>query len=82
MQVIYNFIVNFVNKLFSALVLVLPTSPFQKFIKEIDDIPWLGVVNYFIPIGTMLSIFLAWLTAMGLFYLYSILMRWIKIVGE
>lgn len=61
---------------------VLPTSPFQPFIQEFSDLPYLGYVNYFIPISAMLKIGAAWLVSIGLFYLYSVIMRWTKLIGD
>lgn len=61
---------------------VLPTSPFKQFLKNFAGLPYLGYLNWFIPIGAMCQIFLAWLTAVSIFYLYSIIMRWIKMIGD
>lgn len=60
-----------------------------KFMKEILDkllsvilsqLPYLGYLNYFVPVGTCLKIGTAWLAAIALFYLYSVLARWIKLI--
>lgn len=61
---------------------VLPTSPFDQFIKEFANLPYLGYLNWFIPVGAICKIMLAWLGAISLFYLYSIIMRWIKMIGD
>lgn len=74
---IINKVVEFANYIMS----VLPTSPFQPFIKDLASLPYLGYVNWFIPIGDFIKIGLAWLVSIGLFYLYSILLRWIKMTG-
>lgn len=71
-----------INGLLKFLTTVLPLSPFRSFINACGNIPWLGVVNYFVPIGTFISILTAWVTAMVLLYLYAIIMRWIKVLGE
>lgn len=82
MDGLYTIFTTFVNGCTDVLETVLPTSPFQKYIQACGDIPWIGIVNYFIPIGTFLSIFLAWLSCLAIFYIYSIIMRWAKIIGE
>lgn len=79
---LYKIFINFVNKCTDMIEGILPMSPFKAYIEQIDDIKWLGYVNYFIPIGTFIAIFSAWLTCMAIFYLYGIIMRWAKIVGE
>ena len=72
--------------LFSAfaesLTQVLPLSPFQQFIDNFRSLPYLGWLNWFFPVGDCLVVMLAWLGAVGLFYLYSIVMRWLKMIGD
>lgn len=65
-----------------ALQKVLPTSPFQDFIQYFRELPYLGYLNWFFPVGDCLVVMLAWLGAVGLFYLYSIVMRWLKVIGD
>ena len=65
-----------------ALTKVLPLSPFQQFIDQFRALPYLGWLNWFFPVGACLTVMAAWLVAVGLFYLYSILMRWLKIIGD
>lgn len=61
---------------------VLPLSPFQQFIQDFKSLPYLGWLNWFFPVGSCLTVMLAWLGAVGLFYLYSIAMRWVKMIGD
>lgn len=64
----------------AALISVLPLSPFQGFISYLSSVPYLGYINWFIPMGTIITITVAWTTAIGTYYLYSIVMRWIKVI--
>ena len=60
-----------------------PESPIQPAIASLSSSSFgtvLGVVNYIVPIGTMLSIFSAWLTAVAAYYVYQIIMRWVKVI--
>ncbi|WP_411338355.1 hypothetical protein [Ruminococcus gauvreauii] len=59
---------------------LLPTSPFAPFLDGLETLPYLGYLNYFIPVGTFLKIGAAWLVSIGLFYLYSIILRWIRAI--
>lgn len=59
----------------------LPTSPFQAFINACGDLPYLGWLNWFVPVGQMVAVGEAWLVAVGLFYLYSIVLRWIRAIS-
>lgn len=61
---------------------VLPLSPFSEWIAKIGELPYLGWLNWLFPVGTCLTIMAGWLTAVGLFYLYSIVMRWLKVIGD
>lgn len=61
---------------------LLPLSPFQEFISDFASLPYLGWLNWFFPVGDCLVVMLAWLGAVGLFYLYSIVMRWLKMIGD
>lgn len=70
------------QKFSEALMQVLPLSPFQQYIDQFRSLPYLGWLNWFFPVGACLTVMAAWLVAVGLFYLYSILMRWLKIIGD
>lgn len=59
---------------------LLPTSPFTQFIDACNNLPYLGWFNWFVPVGQMLAIGEAWLASIALFYLYSIVLRWIKAI--
>lgn len=69
-------------KFAGAVASVLPTSPFSSAIDSLSNLPYLGWLNWIIPVGTCMKIAGAWLTAIGLFYLYSIIMRWVKMIGD
>ena len=61
---------------------LLPLSPFQEFISQFRELPYLGWLNWFFPVGDCLVVMAVWLGAVGLFYLYSIVMRWLKMIGD
>ena len=46
------------------------------------SLPYLGYLNWFLPVASFIKIGLAWLTCIGLFYLYSVAMRWVKLIGD
>lgn len=58
----------------------LPKSPFTSILNAMEDIPFLDALNWFIPVSTFVAIGEAWLVAVGIYYLYSIVLRWIKAV--
>lgn len=71
-----------IGKFGQTLMDVLPTSPFQQFLTDFKDLPYLNYLNWFIPVGTFIKIGGAWLGAIGIFYLYSVIMRWVKMIGD
>ena len=70
------------NNLAEKTLRLLPLSPFQQFIDNFRSLPYLGWLNWFFPVGDCLVVMGVWLGAVGLFYLYSIVMRWVKMIGD
>lgn len=70
------------HALIKDLLSVLPTSPFADFVDQFASLPWLGVLNWFFPVRQCLIVMAAWLAAITLFYLYSVVMRWVKLIGD
>lgn len=66
---------------FNAIMEFLPGSPFQRYIQAIDEIPYLAEINWFIPVGEMIVIAQAWVFAIGLYYIYSIILRTINVIS-
>lgn len=69
------------DKFLSALLSLLPLSPFTGVIDQLAALPYLGYINWFIPIGKMLQIGMAWLAAIALYYAYSVIARWLKLIS-
>lgn len=69
------------EKFGEALQNVLPLSPFTSFLDRFKDLPFLGYLNWFIPVGDILKVLIAWLSAIALFYVYSVVLRWIKAIS-
>lgn len=62
---------------------VFPASPIQPLLASlrssaVSEI--LGFVNWFVPVGTMLGILSGWLACVAAYYVYQILLRWIRVV--
>ena len=60
---------------------VLPLSPFRPYLNSLGDLPYLGYLNWFFPIGEAITITFAWLTAISLYYTYMAVLRWLKVIG-
>lgn len=68
------------DKFLSAILQLLPLSPFAPAIDSLEQMPYLGYINYFVPVGTCIKIGEAWLAAIVVFYLWSVVARWIKLI--
>ncbi|MEG1011564.1 MAG: hypothetical protein RSD27_01720 [Ruthenibacterium sp.] len=81
MDAIITGIGNFLSQLATVIATILPKSPFVylDMIPEISSV--LGYVNYFVPVSTCVTIAEGWLLAIGLYYLYSVALRWLKVVS-
>lgn len=64
----------------SIAIALLPASPFTYFINAIEELPYLSYINWFVPISTLLAIGQAWLSAITVYYLLSIILRFIKAI--
>lgn len=71
---------DFFMGLFNTIFSFLPDSPFQKAIYFIVNQPFLKYLNWLIPIDTFITIGGYWLTAIGCYYIYQVILRWIKAV--
>lgn len=60
-----------------GLVSILPVSPFKDINNSVVA-KYLGNLNWIIPISTMLTITVAWLSAIAVYYLVQIVLRWTK----
>lgn len=69
------------NKLFEAILVLLPTSPFQNIHLDPIFMDFLGYFNYYFPMKTLLSIALAWCTCIATYYAYQLILRTIKAVS-
>lgn len=60
---------------------VLPTSPFSRYLNMFSDLPYMSWLNWFIPVGAIVDVGIAWLSAIALFYVYSAVLRWLKAIS-
>lgn len=70
------------SKFSNSIVQLLPASPFAPALEYFNDLPYLGWLNWVIPVKDMLRVAEVWLAAITVFYLYSIIMRWLKLIGD
>lgn len=63
-----------------ALIALLPGSPVQSMLSEIDQIQFIQEINWLIPIHKIYAVTIIWLTCIGAYYLVSWLLRQLGIV--
>lgn len=76
----WNGVTDILNDILAAVMVLLPDSPFANIQIPYEVRQILGYVNYFVPIGAMLSIGTGWLSAIGIYYLYQTILRWAKTI--
>ena len=77
---LWNGLTNILDDIISAVVFMLPDSPFANFEIPHEVKQILGYVNYFVPISAMLTIGSAWLVSIGVYYLWQTTLRWAKTI--
>lgn len=64
------------------LIAILPASPFPSIIETIGELPMLGYLNWFIPVGKLLGILTAWASAILIFFGIAWIFRQLGIIGQ
>lgn len=80
MEKFINSILNGMQNIAQDTLQLLPRSPFRSFIDGVDNIPMVKYLNFFLPIDLVIPVLVAWGTAIGLYYMYSIILRWVKAI--
>lgn len=76
-----KFMQEILDKFLAALLSLFPLSPFTPVIQELSSIPYLGYINWLVPIGDFIKIGTLWLTAIGAYYAWSVIARWVKLLS-
>lgn len=59
---------------------LLPDSPFAL-IDNSPIQPYLAQMNWFIPFDYVVALTSIWLTAISIFYVWQLLLRWVRAIG-
>lgn len=79
---LFNAVMDIINTALNYIFSFLPEDPFLSIIDELGSIPAVQYVNYFVPVDKILAITAIWLGAIATFYLYQIILRWIKAIDD
>lgn len=81
---IWDWIKDFGYMIASWAVLLLPESPFQKFAKNFsENAPFeniLNYINYFVPIGPMITFLATYVAAVAIWYIVRWALRLVKYI--
>lgn len=63
---------------------LLPQSPFADLLAQLEaaELPGLAWLNWLVPIPELLQLLSLWLVAIVTYYAYSVIARWIKLIGD
>lgn len=73
-----NNIIDCFATLFDKIIDLLPASPFAKFTYMSLSSNVLGILNYFLPIAEILVVLELWLVAVGCYYVYKFILKFIR----
>lgn len=73
-----NLLISALGALGTSLINLLPESPFNV-LNDIE-IPYLEALNWLIPVNFMITVLTYWVFAIGLYYVVSVALRWVKII--
>ena len=76
---IFNSIANVLKSALSWVCALLPDSPFQA-IDNSAVSQYLPYINWFIPFDFVVTTLSLWLVAIGVYYAYSVILRWVKAI--
>lgn len=61
---------------------LLPDSPFPAIIAQLEELPMIGYINWFFPIGQAIGILASWGSAILVFYGIAWILRQLGIIGS
>lgn len=79
METILKFLITIV--LAAILIALLPPSPFTPIIEALDNIPYIGYINWFIPVGRIITFTTVWATTIVSYWVVGWVLRQLDIIG-
>lgn len=76
-----DFMKGLLDKFLDVVIHLFPVSPFLPAIRDLGSLPYLGIINWFVPVGDFLRIGTLWITAIGVYYAWSVIARWVKLLS-
>ena len=82
---IFNQLGEFLSNAINGLISLLPNSPFMAIHNLLDNsviAPYLGYINWIVPFDFAVQAFTLWAVSMAVYYVVSIALRWLKVIGD
>lgn len=76
---IWDWLCNIFSESLKTISNILPDSPF-KMLDNTPIKPYLQYINWVIPIDFMINVLSLWLSAIAVYYVWSVLLRWLKAI--
>lgn len=80
MDQIFNWLTDKLGIIVDTIMVMLPDSPFVMLQRSASVNQVIGIVNWIVPFSQMVAILQVWLTAVAVYYVYQIILRWAKAV--
>ena len=80
---IFNFILRLVGMALGVILSFLPNSPFKGIIEWVNGLgikEYLSYLAWLVPVKMIVGITAVWVTAVSIYFIYSVIMRWIKMI--
>lgn len=75
----FSFLIDKLQGILNTVVNVLPNSPFSFVAIPEEVAEWFAYVNWFIPLSSFVAILETWLSAIVIWYVYQVILRWAKV---
>lgn len=76
---VLNKIIYIIGEVIGTIIKIFPSSPF-RFVKDSQFSDFISQINFFVPVYDFINVLQAWLVAIGIYYLYSVVARWLKAI--
>lgn len=77
---IFDWLGDALNQVLSWVLFMLPDSPF-KLLSKTPIAQYLPYINWFVPVDFILSTLVAWVSVIGIYYGYKVILAWIKAIN-
>lgn len=74
-----NYVISQIGGLISLIFYLLPETPFNSIYQYLNNDFFMNL-NWILPIPEILTFLVSWTTAVSLYYVISVVLRWIKAI--